>query len=102
MEVKLMTDEDLRNLINKIDNLEKKIDNLSNKPKLDEIWLDNQEEMELLKIRPRTLQNYRDKGVIPFSQMGSKIYYKACDIQKHLDNHYRPAFKNNKSAAYVK
>ncbi len=49
-----------------------------------ETWLDNQEVCKILKISKRTLQSYRDEGILPFSQVGSKIYYKRSDIDKKL------------------
>jgi len=59
---------------------------------LEDRWLDIQDVCELLHISKRTLQSYRDKGILPFSQVGAKIYYKANDIQKHLEKHYKPTF----------
>lgn len=56
---------------------------------LKEKWLDIQETCLLLKVSKRTLQSYRDNGTLPFSQIGSKIYYKATDIDKHLEKNYR-------------
>ncbi len=56
-------------------------------------WLDNQEFMQLLKISKRTAQNYRDAGLISFSQIGSKIYYKLSDVEDLLKKHYNKAFK---------
>ena len=80
-------------LLNKIENLTKQIEaNLFLNP-LPERWLDIQEACKVLNVSKRTLQTYRDTGVLPFSQIGSKIYYKAVDIQAHLEKHYKPAFK---------
>lgn len=58
-----------------------------------EIWLDNQEMMQMLKISKRTAQHYRDSGMISFSQVGNKIYYKLSDIEELLKRHYNKAFK---------
>lgn len=55
---------------------------------LGEKWLDIQETCQLLKVSKRTLQNYRDNGVLPYSQIAGKIYFKASDIQAHLEKHY--------------
>ena len=55
---------------------------------LSEQWLDNQEVIELLHISKRKLQDMRDKGEVPFSKIGAKIYYKASDIEKMLNLHY--------------
>ena len=59
-----------------------------------EKWLDNQEIMLLLHISKRTLQNYRDSGLISFSQVGAKIYYRLSDVEALLQKHYNKAFKN--------
>ena len=41
---------------------------------LEELWLDNEQLCSYLNISSRTLQNYRDNGVIKFSQYGAKIW----------------------------
>ena len=46
---------------------------------------DNKQVCELLKISSRTLQTYRDTGVLPFSQIGRKCYYKAIDIEQFIN-----------------
>jgi excisionase family DNA binding protein len=51
-------------------------------------WLTGDEICKLLRVSKRTLQNYRDKRVIPFSQIGRKIYYKVSDIEDYLNNHH--------------
>ncbi len=53
-----------------------------------ESWLDGQDVMQLLHISPRTLQTYRNNGILPFSQIRGKIYYKFSDIEKILDSNY--------------
>jgi hypothetical protein len=59
----------------------------------DKVWYDNQEVMEFLKISPRTLITYRQKGILKFSQIGSKIYYRKSDVQEMLENHDRSTRK---------
>ena len=49
-----------------------------------DVWLDNQEFMQYMKISKRLAQHYRDSGVITFSQIGSKIYYRLSDIEALL------------------
>ena len=39
-----------------------------------EIWLDNLEFTQLLKISKRTAQHYRDDGIVSFSQIDAKVY----------------------------
>lgn len=49
-------------------------------------WLDNQEVCQILNISKRTLQTYRDTGLIPFSQPNNKMFYKPDDIEKMIIN----------------
>ena len=47
-----------------------------------ENWLDSQEVCLLLGFSKRTLQYYRSRGWLAYSQIGSKIYYKSSDIER--------------------
>ena len=47
-------------------------------------WLDNEEVCEMLCIAKRTLQAYREKKLIPYTQVGHKIYYKPQDVEALL------------------
>ena len=47
-------------------------------------WLHNGDVCKLLNISKRTLQHYRDTGVLPFSQIGHKCYYKREDVETLL------------------
>jgi excisionase family DNA binding protein len=51
-------------------------------------WLSLEEVCRLLMISTRTCQSYRDKRILPFSQIGRKIYFKASDIDEYLEAHY--------------
>lgn len=51
-------------------------------------WVNGDDVCFALRISKRTLQNYRDRGILPFSQAGRKIYYKLSDILDYLDRHY--------------
>ena len=51
-------------------------------------WLDNQDVMQVLHISPRTLQTLRSNGILPFSRIGNKIYYRKQDILKILSDNY--------------
>ncbi len=53
-----------------------------------EAWLDGQDVMQLLHISSRTLQTYRNNGILPFSQIRGKIYYKFSDIENILESNY--------------
>ncbi len=87
----LIDEQKLNRIFDEIDSLRKelKTEKAKTSKKLSETWLDNQEVMEILKISPRTLQNLRDSKSLPFSKIGGKIYYKASDVEKILNENYR-------------
>ena len=47
-------------------------------------WLHNGDVYKLLNISKRTLQHYRDTGILPFTQIGHKCYYKREDVEQLL------------------
>ena len=46
-----------------------------------------------LQLSRRTLQDYRNNGVIPYIQLGGKILYRESDVQKILMANYREAYR---------
>ena len=54
----------------------------------EEIYLMGREVCERLFISPRTLQDYRDKGIIPYTQIAGKILYRLSDINRLLQENY--------------
>lgn len=57
-----------------------------------EVFLDNDEFIKMMKISRRTAQTWRDEGRVSFSQVGNKIYYKLSDIEKTMDEYYNKSF----------
>jgi len=53
-----------------------------------EDWIDNQDVMQILHISPRTLQTLRSNGMLSFSRIGNKLYYRRQDIIKILSDNY--------------
>ena len=54
-----------------------------------EIYLTGREVCERLFVSPRPLQDYRDKGLIPYTQIAGKILYRLSDINSLLQENYR-------------
>ena len=52
-------------------------------------WLHNGDVCKLLNISKRTLQDYRDRKIIPYTQFAGKILYKASDLEKMLEENYQ-------------
>lgn len=50
--------------------------------------LENQEVYEILGRSVRTLQTYRDKGLLPYSCIKHKIFYKPEDVEAFLKSSY--------------
>ena len=53
----------------------------------DDEWLTSEEARKILGVSPKTWQNYRDRGIIPFSQTGRKIYVLRSDLNNYLKSH---------------
>ena len=64
------------------------------KPHLNgERFLSNNEVSKKLNVSLRTLQKWRDTGLIPFIQIKAKIIYRQSDIDKLLQKHYVESWK---------
>ena len=64
------------------------------KPHLNgERFLSNHEVSKKLNVSLRTLQEWRDTGLIPFIQIKGKIIYRQRDIDKLLQKHYFESWK---------
>ena len=60
-----------------------------NRPNLNgEKFLSNREAAKCLKVSIRTLQEWRDTGVIPYIQIKGKIIYRQSDIERLLQTYY--------------
>ncbi|MDH7912321.1 helix-turn-helix domain-containing protein [Winogradskyella sp. SYSU M77433] len=95
MEAIILSTQQYKDLVNRLDVLNKQLEEKQKKPQ--DTFLDNQEFLQLMNISKRTAQTWRDEGVISFSQIGSKIYYRMSDVQKLLDNNYRKAFSTKRN-----
>ena len=95
MEAIILSTQQYTDLVNRLDELNKKLEEKQKKPQ--DTFLDNQEFLQLMNISKRTAQTWRDEGVISFSQIGSKIYYRMSDVQRLLDNNYRKAFTTKRN-----
>ena len=66
----------------------------NNRPTLGgERCLTDREVSARLKVSRRTLQDYRNTGMIAYYQLGGKILYKESDIERMLAANYRRAFR---------
>lgn len=54
---------------------------------MNSLWIESVKIPKLLGISTKTWQTYRDKRLIPFSQVGSKIYVKRADLEEFMNSH---------------
>lgn len=79
--------------------LKKRVNELcpGDKGALGEGWVENAELSRRLNISIRTLQTYRERGILGFSIIGRKIYYKTSDIDHLIATNRVPSKKTSKS-----
>lgn len=58
-----------------------------------ERYLTDKEVSEILKVSRRTLQEYRNNGILPYIPLGGKILYRESDLQELLEKCYHPAYR---------
>ena len=88
----------MRNYEERIENILNRLDTqitfvvakmkLNEKIDPDDVFFDNGEFMKLMNISKRTAQEWRNKKIILFTQVGNKIYYKLSDVKKLLNDNY--------------
>ena len=71
----------------------KELVRVKNSEELNAQWIESTEARKLLGVSPKTWQGYRNKRIIPFTQVGRKIYIKRADINKFMQDHYINAKK---------
>ena len=51
-------------------------------------WLNGDQIRQKLDISKRTLQNYRDNEILPYSTVGGKFYYNIRDIEDLMNKNF--------------
>ena len=91
-DVKTKNDKEIAYFFHAGDRMIKGIDALrkKNRPLLNgHRYLTDDELSRLLHINRRTLQDYRDRRIIPYTQFAGKILYKASDLERLLEDNYK-------------
>ncbi|MCM1142004.1 MAG: helix-turn-helix domain-containing protein [Muribaculum sp.] len=55
-------------------------------------FLDDKEAARRLRVTRRTIQNYRDKGILSYYMICGKCLYAEHEIQQLLDENFHPAY----------
>ena len=56
-------------------------------------YMNDSELANYLKVSRRTLQEYRNNGILPYYQIGGKILYRESDIEELLEKNRQEAFQ---------
>lgn len=82
---------EMKQLISGIRNLTKRVRTTAqiHRPLFEgELYLTGREVCERLFLSHRTLQDYRDKGIFPYTQITGKVLYRLSDLQHILQENY--------------
>ena len=73
-------------LLESVKALGKKVDLLMEKSKDRGLakWMDSEDVCKALNLSKRSLQNLRDKDLLPCTQIGRKFYYKPSDVENFI------------------
>lgn len=96
MEIIIIDEKTFMRLLKHMEELKQKIKEISDKTLPTRLgdWVDSEQVCRMLNISKRTLQNYRDKGVIPYSRIERKMYYKQDDVLKFLESNRIESINN--------
>ena len=93
----ILADQELEvGFIGKLDALLEGIERMGGNHKAspsNEQFLTDKEVSAWLKVSRRTLQDYRNNGMIAYYQLGGKILYKESDIERMVMSGYRNAYR---------
>ena len=86
------TEKQLEKILDKVDEIASII-KTRNGFDSEDIYIDNSEFLQLLKVSRRTAQHWRDSGIIGHTMIGAKIYYCLADVQIMMKDNYKPKTK---------
>ena len=100
--IRLLTPENdmrVKSFFSSLENLSKKVEKIRDNRKLSldgECYYTDKELAVILKVSRRSLQDYRNNGILPYTQIGGRILYRASDIERTLTDGYKEAYRLNR------
>lgn len=98
--ITVASQDDFQELLEKMKVIEQKIDCIKNNGMDTNQLFSIPEACKLLHVSKRTLQRYRDEGLLSFTQVSGKIMFQMADIEVFLNANRVEAFKN-KGGSYA-
>ncbi|WP_291118980.1 helix-turn-helix domain-containing protein [Flavobacterium sp. UBA6135] len=86
------TAKQIQQLLDKVDEISSMIKTRSGFD-AEDVYIDNNEFLQLFKVSRRTAQHWRDSGIIGHTMIGSKIYYCLADVHKMMKENYKQRTK---------
>lgn len=56
-------------------------------------WVSNDDASNLLNVSKRQLYEYRKRNMLPYAQIGRKIFYKVSDLNQLLTKNYTDEYE---------
>ena len=100
--IRLLTPENdmrVRAFFSSLENLSRMVEKIryNHKPSLDwERYYTDKELAVILKVSRRSLQDYRNNGILPYTQIGGRILYKASEVERVLMDGYNESCRLNR------
>jgi hypothetical protein len=85
MEIIAIEKRTFEQMMQSFENFAGQVKNLCGNGRDNENWMDNEAVCKLLTVSQRTLQSYRDNGILPYAQIGHKCYYRSADIEQFIN-----------------
>jgi hypothetical protein len=85
--------DEIRDLLKKMEERMLALENPTNPP--EQIIYDDVDLRNFLKVSKRTTAAWREQGIITFSKLGGKLYYRLSDILLMIKQHEIPAVTSN-------
>ncbi len=83
----VIDEEKMNAIIEKIDCVQKTLTKQENSRSPQKQWLTTKEAADFLNVTTRSIQNYRDRGLLSYSTFGGKILFFFDDLQNFLLEH---------------
>lgn len=101
--MELILEKDCRAMLDELSTLSDYIREMRThyKPQMNgERYYTTEEVCQVLKITKRTLQQYRDDGVIPFIALPGKMLYRESDLLVILEKNYVPPYSHQNAVEF--
>ena len=85
MEIVIIEKKTFEQMKQSFENFSRKARELCGKERGSEKWLGNAEVCKLMQISARTLQTYRDSGILQYTKIGRKCFYRTSDVQQIIN-----------------